>query len=144
MSRIEFERKLAAKAFTPEDIAAAVVWCEADDWLNEARYAEVTARRLGQKYGATRIAQTLKQKGVPNSAVAETLSAMKDGELGRAQAVLERKFSEAPTNAEERAKQIRYMQARGFRFEVIKRAIFATGAAGTAGAAAVEQFEADD
>ena len=141
MSRMEFARKLAAKAFTPEDIAAAVVWCEADGWLNETRYAEVTARRLGHKYGATRIAQTLKQKGVPNGAVAETLSAMKDGELARAQAVLERKFRDAPSNAEQRAKQIRYMQTRGFSFDVIKRAMCAAAAAG---AALAEPFEADD
>ena len=34
MSRAEFERKLAAKEFTPEEIAEAVVWCEAEGWLN--------------------------------------------------------------------------------------------------------------
>ena len=138
MSRMEFERKLTAKKFTPEDIAAAVVWCEAEDWLNEARYAEATARRLGHKYGATRIAQTLKQKGVPNSAVAETVNAMKDSEVARAQAVFERKFHDAPTSADERAKRIRYMQTRGFSFDVIKRAMCA------ASAALAGQSETDD
>ena len=144
MSRIEFERKLVARDFTPEDIAEAVVWCEAEGWLDEARFAEVTARRLGHKYGATRIAQTLKQKGVPSGAVAETLSAMKDGEMARAQTVLARKFHEPPTSAEDRAKRIRYMQTRGFSFEVIKRAMRSAGAASAASAADVDQFEADD
>ncbi len=123
MSRIEFERKLAAKEFTPEDIAEAVVWCEAEGWLNEARYAEVTARRLGHKYGASRIAQTLKQKGVPESTVADAVNGMRDTEVARARDVLDRKFHQLPTSAEERAKQIRYMQTRGFGYDVIKKAL---------------------
>ncbi len=123
MSRVEFERKLATKGFSAEDIATAVEWCGAEGWLNEARYAESTARRLGHKYGASRIAQTLMQKGVPKAAVAETVSAMKDGEAARAQEVLQRKFHGVPVTAEDRAKQIRHMQARGFSYAVIKLAM---------------------
>lgn len=123
MSRVEFERKLAAKQFNADDIAAAVVWCEADGWLNEARYAEVTARRLGHKYGASRIAQTLKHKGVPAETIAEAVDSMQEGEVARAQAVLQRKFHAVPSTIEDRAKQVRYMQTRGFRYDVIKCAM---------------------
>ncbi|MFN5543249.1 MAG: regulatory protein RecX [Betaproteobacteria bacterium] len=125
MSRAEFERKLAAKEFTPEEIAEAVVWCEAEGWLNEARYAEVVARRLGYRYGASRISQTLKQKGVPDEVVAAAVGEMKDTEVARAREVLARKFGEAPVDAASRAKQIRYMQARGFGYEAIKKAFVA-------------------
>ncbi len=123
MSRVEFERKLAAKEFSAEDIAEAVVWCEAEGWLNEARYAEGTARRLGYRYGASRISQTLKQKGVPESVVAATVSEMKEGEVARARDVLLRKFGESPADHDARGKQIRYMQTRGFSYDVIKRAM---------------------
>lgn len=123
MSRVEFERKLGAKEFTPEEIAEAVVWCVAEGWLNESRYAEGAARRLGQKYGAARVAQSLKQKGVTEEVVAETLDAMKDSELRRAQEIWQRKFGEVATGADARARQIRYLQSRGFRYEVVKRAI---------------------
>ena len=85
MSRIQFEQKLVSKEFSRDDIAAAVVWCEAEGWLNEARYAESLARRLAQKYGASRIGQTLKQKGVDDEIAADTLAAIKDGEFLRAQ-----------------------------------------------------------
>ncbi len=125
MSRIEFERKLAAKEFTPEDIAKAVQWCEAEGWLDEARFAEVTARRLGYKYGTARIAQTLKQKGVPDAAAADALQTMRETEVARACEVLARKFGEAPADADARAKQIRYMQTRGFGYETIKKAFAA-------------------
>jgi regulatory protein len=125
MSRVEFERKLAAKEFTPEDIAKAVEWCEAEGWLNEARFAEETARRLGNKYGAARITQTLKQKGVPDAAAAEAVQAMRATEVARAREVLMRKFGKTPADAEARAKQIRYMQARGFGYDTIKKALAA-------------------
>lgn len=125
MSRVEFERKLAAKDFTVEDIAKAVEWCEAEGWLNEARFAEETARRLGNKYGASRITQTLKQKGVPDAVAAEAVQAMRETEVSRAREVLMRKFGETPADAEARAKQIRYMQARGFGYDTIKKAIAA-------------------
>ena len=131
MSRAELERKLAAKAFSQEDIADAVVWCEAEDWLNEARYAEIAARRLGYRYGALRITQTLKQKGVAGAVVAAAVGEMKDTEVARAREVLTRKFGESlmeqrqseSIDHDARAKQIRYMQARGFSYDVIKRAM---------------------
>ena len=131
MSRAEFERKLTAKEFSAEDIAEAVVWCEAEGWLNENRYAEVAARRLGYRYGAARITQALKQKGVPDEVVASAVGEMKDTEVARAREVLMRKFGEGfagqhdgePIDHDTRAKQIRYMQARGFSYDTIKRAI---------------------
>ncbi len=123
MSRIQFEQKLAKKEFTPEEIAEAVVWCEAEGWLNESRYAEVMARRLGQKYGGSRIAQTLKQKGVGDDIVNDTMAAIKDGEFARAHAVWSRKFDAIPDSAEQRAKQTRYLQSRGFGFAVIKKVL---------------------
>lgn len=135
MSRVEFERKLAAKEFSAEDIAEAVVWCEAEGWLNETRYAEGTARRLGYRYGASRITQTLKQKGVPDAVVATAVGEMKDTEVARAREVLMRKFGEsfagqpqgethgAPIDHDTRVKQIRYMQTRGFSYDTIKRAM---------------------
>jgi regulatory protein len=131
MSRVEFERKLAAKEFTPEEIAEAIVWCEAEGWLNETRYAEGTARRLGYRYGASRVSQTLKQKGVPDEMVATAVGEMKDTEVARARDVLLRKFGESAVGQsadqvkdhDTLAKQIRYMQTRGFSYDVIKRAM---------------------
>ncbi len=123
MSRIQFEKKLAAKEFSRDDIAAAVAWCEAEGWLNEARYAEMLARRLAHRYGASRIGQTLKQKGVDGEIVAETLAGIQDGEFNRARQVWSRKFADLPDSAEARAKQSRYLQSRGFSFVMIRRVL---------------------
>ena len=123
MSRVQFVDKLKKKEFNEHDINAAIVWCEAEGWLNEPRYAEVAARRLGHKYGASRVAATLRQKGVIDDVVVSTIAAMKDGEFSRAYSVWARKFDALPDTTEVRAKQTRYLQARGFSFAVIKRVL---------------------
>jgi len=123
MSRSQFVDKLKKKEFNEHDINAAIAWCEAEGWLNEARYAEVAARRLGHKYGASRVAATLRQKGVNDDAVTHTIAAMKEGEFSRACSVWARKFDQLPDAAEVRAKQTRYLQSRGFSFAVTKRVL---------------------
>jgi regulatory protein len=123
MSRIQFVDKLTKKEFNEHDINEAVAWCEAEGWLNEPRYAEVAARRLSHKYGASRVAATLRQKGVDDETVMSTIAAMKDGEFSRARSVWARKFDALPDASEIRAKQTRYLQSRGFSFAVIKRVL---------------------
>ncbi len=121
MSRAEFVRKLAAKEFTPLEVEAAADWCAAEGWLNESRYAQNTARRLGVKYGASRVAQTLRQKGVTEEEITEGVAALKDSEGARAREVWERHFRAPPADAQDRAKQSRYLQARGFHFDTIRQ-----------------------
>jgi regulatory protein len=47
----------------------------------------------------------------------------RDSELDRAREVWQKKFSAAPADAAEKAKQMRFLQSRGFTPEVIRRAI---------------------
>ncbi len=123
MSRVQFEQKLARKQFSADDIQTAANWCEAEGWLNEVRYAEALARRLGHKYGATRIAQTLKQKGVVDHIVRHILASSRESEISRANGVWSRKFATPPDSVESRVKQSRYLQARGFDFAVIRQVL---------------------
>lgn len=123
MSRLQFVQKLKAKSFTPDEIASAATWCEAEGWLNEARYADVMARRLGQKYGVSRITLALRQKGVNDLAITETVAALQDSEISRAHDVWSRRYEVTPNSAEERAKQTRYLQSRGFSFAAIKQVL---------------------
>jgi regulatory protein len=123
MSRAQFVEKLTAREFSGEETAEAVAWCTAEGWLNDTRFASVTARRLSQKYGSTRVARTLKQKGVHSDAVIDAIAVLQETELMRARAVWARKFAALPTSADRRAKQVRYLQVRGFSFAVIKQVL---------------------
>jgi regulatory protein len=123
MSRAEFIKKLTAKEFLASEMEAAADWCVAEGWLNESRYAESAGRRLGQKYGASRIAQTLRQKGVSEEALSNAMPALKESDFERARVLWLRKYGDVASTAEEKSKQIRYLQTRGFRFDVIKQVI---------------------
>ncbi|HEV2430160.1 MAG TPA: regulatory protein RecX, partial [Burkholderiales bacterium] len=88
--------------------------------LSNERFAEIRAHWLARKYGAAKIRQDLKAKGVENELV-ERISA--EGELERAQAILARKYRAPATTREERAKRARFLQGRGFSSDVIHRLV---------------------
>ena len=125
-SRAEFVSKLIAAGYGKSDVEGAADWCAEQGFLNEARYVEGAARRLSAKYGASRVAQTLRSKGVTEEAIAEVVPDLKENELAQARAIWTRKFREPPADANARSKQIRYLQSRGFRFEIIKQVICGT------------------
>ena len=78
------------------------------------------AHILSRKYGATKIRQDLKSKGVSDEIV-DTVSA--GDELERAQEILRRKYRTPATTREERAKRARFLQGRGFSLDTIYRLI---------------------
>ncbi len=121
-SRAELERKLGPHAGSPEVIAGVVEALVQKKQLSDERYAEERARTLSRKYGAARIRQDLKAKGVDAQFI-DSISS--EGELERARAILERKYREPATTREERAKRMRFLQGRGFSFQTIRQAMSA-------------------
>ena len=85
--------------------------------MSDERYAEERARWLSRKYGAAKIRQDLKAKGVARELI-DRIST--EGELERANGILQRKYREPAATREERAKRARFLQSRGFSFEVIR------------------------
>ena len=124
--RAEFINKLTAAKFDRADVEAAADWCHAQGFLNETRFAESISRRLGAKYGAQRVAHALRQKGIAEDQVNAAISTLKGSEQDRARALWARKFGGIAESANEKSKQSRYLQSRGFSFAIIKQVI--TGA----------------
>ena len=123
MSRKEFISKMGRGEFAVDEIESVAAWCAAEGFLNEARYAEGKARVLGNRYGARRVGATLKQKGVVEELVETAVAALKETDFARARDMWLRKFGEPATDQNSRNKQVRYLQSRGFGFDVIKRVI---------------------
>lgn len=119
-SRAELERKLGPHAASPEIIGGILDALAQKKQLSDVRYAEERARSLSRKYGVARIRHELKAKGVDKETIDKISSA---GELERARAILERKYREPAATREERAKRMRFLQGRGFAFEVIQQAL---------------------
>jgi len=107
-------------------VDALLDWLEAHNYLSHERFVESRVHARASRFGNLRIRQELKQHQV--ALPAEAAQALKDSELQRACAVLERKFATPPSNPAERAKQARFLAGRGFSPEVIARALRRDGA----------------
>jgi regulatory protein len=119
-SRAELERKLAPHAESPEALNAVVDLLLSKKQLSDERFAEERARSLSRKYGAARIRQDLKARGVTDEIAGRVSEA---GDLERAKAILARKYRDAAATREEQARRARFLQSRGFSYDVIRRAL---------------------
>ena len=102
-------------------VEAVLDWLEANRYLSPERFAESRVNARAPRFGNLRIHHELKQHSVVLSP--EAALALKDSELARACAVRERKFNASPQTPAERAKQGRFLMARGFSPETIRRAL---------------------
>ncbi|QKO23963.1 recombination regulator RecX [Rhodoferax sp. BAB1] len=122
-SRRELERKLQPHEEEPGTLALALDELQARGFISEERVAESVLNRRASRLGATRIRQELQDKGLDSELIAQALSGLKDSELARARAVWQRKFETLPQTPQERARQTRFLLARGFSGEVVRRVL---------------------
>jgi regulatory protein len=124
-SRAELERKLQRRLLPEErlqDVAQVLDRLQARGLLSDRRMAEALVRARASRYGRMRIAQELNRKGVDRETIAATLPPAED-EPALALALWHRKFGRAPTSQLERARQSRFLAARGFSAAVISRVL---------------------
>lgn len=127
-SRAELERRLGTPrrgepAPDPAEVAAVLDALQARGLLDERRFAESLVRRRSAKYGPQRIARELRSHGIEPPAPPPA-----DDEAASALRALRRRHPNPPADAREFARQYRFLQARGFSADAIRRAL-----AGTAG-----------
>jgi len=116
-SRAELVRKLAPHAESEAALNAVVDLLLSKRQLSDERFAEERARSLSRKYGAAKIRQDLKARGISEEIVDKASAGLND--LERADEILRRKYREPAVTREERAKRARFLQSRGFSMEVI-------------------------
>lgn len=119
-SRAELARKLAPDAESAALLEALLDELQAKRQLCDVRYAEQRAHILARKYGAARIRQDLKAKGVGEEIAQRVLG---EGDLEKARAILARKYPKPAVTQQERAQRARFLQGRGFSFDVIRQAL---------------------
>ncbi|MDI1244591.1 MAG: recombination regulator RecX [Rhodoferax sp.] len=122
-SRAELQRKLQRFEEEPGSLALALDDLQAKDFISEQRVVESVVHRRAAKLGASRIKQELQAKGLEPQAVSDAVAALHSTELARARAVWQKKFDQAPVDAAERAKQMRFLASRGFGGDTIHRVI---------------------
>ena len=122
-SRAELERKLKAHEETPGQLAQVLDDLQAKDFISEARVVESVINRRAGRFGAARIKYELLNKGLGAEAVAAAVNRLKRSELERAQVIWRKKFDGPAPDAAGRAKQMRFLAARGFGGDVIRRVV---------------------
>ena len=122
-SRAELQRKLAPHEDTPGELARVLDELAAKDFISEARVVESVLHQKAPRLGAARLRQELHAKGIAPEAVQEALGRLRSTELDRAREVWRRRFDAPPTDAAARAKQVRFLMARGFAGEVVRRVL---------------------
>ena len=151
-SRTELERKLKTHEESPGLLTQALDELQAKGFINEQRVLDSVIHRRSAKLGAARIRQELQHKGLDPDAVKAAIQDLQATEFERAHAIWCKKFGAAAAatanrddnddtvdtagmratpGAAERGRQIRFLMARGFGSDTIRR-VMAAGSSGQA------------
>jgi regulatory protein len=122
-SRAELERKLAKYEEQPGELSRALDELTAKDFISEARVVQSVLHQRAARHGAARVRQELLHKGIAPEAVAEAVASLQGSELDRAREVWRRRFDALPQDATDRAKQTRFLLARGFSSTVVSKVL---------------------
>jgi regulatory protein len=122
-SRVELKRKLQRRLQGEE--SGAHITCVLDHLqsrglLCDQRMAVALVRTRSARYGRLRLQQELQRRGVDRETIAASLPPAQD-ESAAATALWQRKFGQPATTPQERARQGRFLAARGFASSVIAR-----------------------
>lgn len=90
-------------------------------YLSDARYARAVIRQKQGAYAQRAIAETLKQKGVAPEAASEALADHPVDDAIALAALWLRRFGRVPGDEREKARQVRFLQSRGFSLSSIFR-----------------------
>jgi regulatory protein len=126
-SRAELARKLRRHTEAGVGIEAALDELAAHGLLSDERAAASVLVSQAPRSGERRLKQVLQGKGLAPELVASTLAQARGSEYERALALWQRRFGTTPADAAERARQARFLQARGFGYELIVRVLRAAG-----------------
>jgi len=121
-ARRELDRKLVARGYDADAVAAVLDGLARDGLLSDARYVEEYVRsRVARGFGPQRIGAELRERGVAGAVIADALQVYAGQWRGQIAAVRSKRFGAGmPADFRERARQMRFLQQRGFGPELIR------------------------
>ena len=122
-SRLELSRKLQRYAQEGDDVSALLDWLESARFLSQQRFSESLVHRRAARFGNNRIMSELQSHGIQGEDLSQVKSNLQEGEGLRALDVLLKKFGTVAVDSVGRAKQMRFLQQRGFSHASIRQAI---------------------
>jgi regulatory protein len=127
-SRHEIAQKLKTKGFETNEIQTVITQMAEEGLINEQRFTESYIHWRRQKgLGPLRIAQELQARGIDADMIAEQLEITDNAWFAQARKVWLKHFKgKIPSDFRLRAKQMRFLQYRGFTREQIE-SVFTDG-----------------
>lgn len=120
-SRVELQQRLRQRGYDEAAINAAIDECSQRGWQDDLRFAgQYLRNRYRQGYGPLRITAELRQRGVAAGLIELLLD---DDELDWQQSLHQlfaRRYGDKAADRQERLKQARALQQRGFDSEQIR------------------------
>ncbi|MCT7653848.1 recombination regulator RecX [Oceanimonas sp. NS1] len=117
--------KLRQRQFGEDEITRTLDRLEQQQWLQDARFAHTQVRQhVYKKHGPSRIRAELQRKGVSADEIAAALDEQDTDWFELARECHRARFGDAPiADFKERARRMRYLQARGFGPDHIRYAL---------------------
>lgn len=122
-SRFELENKLKSRGFDSNEIVTVLDTLQSENLLNDQRFAEsYLHQRMLKGFGPLKIRHEMLERGITSDVVEQQLEAMEGEWTMLMQQQRDKKFgSSLPEPYQERMKQARFLQNRGFSPEAVMR-----------------------
>jgi regulatory protein len=119
-SRAEIRAKLVAGGESdPAEIDRVLDELAAAGLLSDARFADAVVAHKARTHGKRAIGAALKAHGIDDEAIARAIDAGAIDDERAMIALWRRRFGKAPVDDREKARQIRFLQSRGFSLSAI-------------------------
>ena len=123
-SRAELVRKLARHEEVPGELESVLDDLQAKGFISQERVVASVLNQRAAHMGAARVRQELQAQGIDAELVRDAVAGLRDSELERARAVWLKRFGGgAPADARQWARQMRFLMARGFAGDVVRRVV---------------------
>ena len=128
-SALELRHKLCARGFDADLVASLLRGLGDEGLLSDARFAESFVRtRCDKGYGPLRIRGELRERGIDSDTIEACLDSDDVAWCRLGARVRNKRFGLGlPTDLKERARQMRFLQQRGFTGEQIRRVLEDSG-----------------
>ena len=128
-SRAELTQRLARRGIGRVAIDSALDDLAAAGYLSDARYAGAVVAQKSGRYGKRAIVHALKEKGIGADDAAEAIKPLAEhDEVEDALALWRQRFGVVPANQREKARQVRFLLARGYGLATALRVLRTAGA----------------
>jgi regulatory protein len=118
-ARAELESRLVATGADLAEVRNILDALGAQGLLSDQRFARAVVRQKAGRYSRRSIAGGLKAKGVESGEIEDALREADLDDDAALRALWTRRYGQLPTSHREKARQVRYLQARGFSVSAI-------------------------